>query len=358
MTDQPESSIFIQLNRAFKNLAHYAIQSTTLPTYLLKCAQSLQTEIITIQAFGLIPTKHLVSSQLYSEPLQLKVESNFFGVIPFQDADESVMVEFALADTQSWDALQLWQATVQQVWDSHHVLDADDLAMQTQLDLYRQVNEISHQINEQLVSGEMMNDACRRIVDTLSYIDHVGIVLNDRAPLNGTVVAEYPNTGSIGIQLQLEGYPVHDQMAKTHQPVAINDVLSNEELLGDNWETIKTVGIKSLLIVPLLIEQRLVGSIGLDCLQSQHTFTSTELEILSGLATQIATGIHNTELFEEISARIVSEAITTQVSERLPLRSDLDDLIRTAANEIGVIVGAKNVKIHMNPTYLQKELEQ
>ncbi len=354
MTDQAENKILLQLNRAFKNLAHFATQSATLPTYLLKCAQALQTEVTTIQAFALIPTKHMASPQLYSDPLQLKVESNFFGVIPFQDGDESVMVEFALADTQSWDGLQLWQATVQQVWESHHVLDDDELAIQTQIDLYRQVNRISHQINEELVSGEIMNDACRRIVDTLPYIDHVGIVINDNAPISGTVVAEFPDTGSIGVQLQLEGYPIHDKLESTHEPIPINDLGEAEDLLADNWETLKAVGIQSLLIVPLLIEQRLIGSIGLDCIQAQHTFTQNELEILSGLAAQISTGIHNTELFEEISARIVSEAITTQVSERLPLRSDLDALIRSAANEIGVIVGAKQVKIHLNPTYLEQ----
>lgn len=352
MTDQPENKILLQLNQAFKNLAHFALQSATLPTYLLKCAQALQTEVSTITAFALIPTKHMASPQLYSESLQLKVESNFFGVIPFKDGDESVMVEFALADTQSWDGLQLWQATVQQVWESHHVLAEDDLAIQTQLDLYRQVSQISHQINEQLVSGEIMNDACRRIVDTLPYIDHVGIVVNDNAPVSGTVVAEFPNTNSIGVQLQLEGYPVHEKLQSTLEPIPINDVLEAEDILAENWETIKGVGIQSMLIVPLLIEQRLIGSIGLDCIQAQHTFTKSELEILSGLAAQISTGIHNTELFEEISARIVSEAITTQVSERLPLRSDLDALVRSAANEIGVIVGANQVKIHLNPTYL------
>ena len=357
MTDQSANSVFIQLNRAFKHLAQYATQSATLPTYLLKCAQALQAELTSIQAFALIPTKHLASPQLYSEPLQLKVEANFFGVIPFQDGNDSVMVEFALTDTKIWDALQLWQATIQQVWESHHVLDPDDLAVQTQLNLYQQANQISHQINQELVSGEVMNEACQRIVDTLPYIDHVGIVLNDHAPVSGTVVAEYPPTGSIGVQLQLEGYPVYDTMVQTLKPIAINDVLDAQEILGDNHETIKSVGIKSLLIVPLLIEQRMIGSIGLDCTQKQHEFTDIEIEILNGLAAQISTGIHNTELFEEISARIVSEAITTQVSERLPLRSDLDSLIRSAATEIGLIVGAKNVNIHLNPSYIQQELE-
>jgi GAF domain-containing protein len=187
-------------------------------------------------------------------------------------------------------------------------------------------------------------------------VDRAGIVFNDNAPQNGTVVAEYPTQGGVGQKLQLEGTRIYELLVDTFAPVVIND-LEKAEILGDNREILMSFGIKSVLVLPLIVNNELIGSLGIDAVQALHTFTQDEVDVMMAVSAQLAVGLQNKQFVETLQKQSESQRLINQVLEKLPLRSDLETLLRRTGDTIGQLLGASRYGIHLNiPEEVSAEL--
>jgi PAS domain-containing protein len=79
-------------------------------------------------------------------------------------------------------------------------------------------------------------------------------------------------------------------------PCVIRD-LPQEDMLPQ--EVIKEWGLKSMLVVPLVSKGQTQGVMTLDSTTSRHYFTSKEINIVTGIANQVATAVENSRLQDE-----------------------------------------------------------
>jgi hypothetical protein len=330
VTPQQVNASLTKVRLATNTLADLAVRSNTFEQYIVSALDYLKSEWPDLDA-------QLVTTDATSSKTR---------TLALNASEQTLLLELPALDGAEWEALRLWSQFVTQVWTAKPQTPTD-----RQLKLYRGLTEVAHRVNRELANEQILIETCRAIVESVDEVDHAGVVLNDNAPISGTVVAEYPDFDNIGVQLKLRGYKVFERMENSLEPIVINNVAEANELLGENYDIIMGAGIKSMMILPITIQNSLIGSIGLDVTTKLHTFTKEEVEVLGSIATQIALGIHNAELFDEISSRIVSEALTTRVTERLPLRSDLNTLLQTAARELGLILGATRARIVINTDY-------
>lgn len=251
-----------------------------------------------------------------------------------------------------WEIIQLWANSVVQHW-RHQTSNVDNSSSEnqdiviTRLQVFEGVFEVMKSIATKPATAEILLYACESIVKAMDGVDHVGIVFNDNAPESGKVVAEYPSHGGIGQEIQLEGTRTYELLRDTSAPVVVND-LEHDDLLGDNREILMSYGIKSVMVLPLIVNDELIGSLGIDALEAPHTFTEDEINVLTAVASQIAVGMQNSQFVEKLQHQSETQQLVNQVIEKLPLRSDLETLLKRTGDSLGQLLGASRYSIHLN----------
>lgn len=186
---------------------------------------------------------------------------------------------------------------------SHIATALRNLDYVEQLRLFKGLFQVAQRVSAELATEQVLIAACQSIVEAIEGIDHAAIVVNDRAPLSGHVVAEYPLRGAIGQRFGLKDYRLYEEMVETLAPAVVNDVASATDLLGINQAMLLNLGIKSLMVVPLVVHNEFIGSIGIDATLQSHQFSAAEMDVMIAIAAQLAISIRNAQLFEQVTSR-------------------------------------------------------
>jgi len=104
------------------------------------------------------------------------------------------------------------------------------------------------------------------------------------------------------------------RVAQTRDPVQIVDISDASAYESRVRNTLLQIGLRALLAVPLIAEDRLVGAL---IVMRKHTgtFAAEEVALLQTFATQSALAIQNARLFREIEdkSRQLEVASTAQI---------------------------------------------
>lgn len=374
-----EAYYLVSLRELTEKLAAYAKSAVDLAQYLSDAVELLAAKWPVFQNYRLLPHPLSISliptrdqSPEAEDLIKAETSSSERWTIPIFlnfDTDETDskqvlgVFEFMLPDTDErddqqdrdllWEMVQLWSQLVGQGWQQQvssirttSLSENQDLAIK-RLQVFEGVFDVMQAIATKPATAEILSFTCESIVKAMDGADHVGIVFNDNAPESGTVVAEYPIQGGVGQKLQLEGTRIFELLTESFAPVVIND-LEHAEVLGDNRKILMGFGIKSLLVLPLIVNNELIGSLGIDALQELHTFTQAEVDVMMAVAAQLAVGMQNNQFVEMLQKQSETQRLINQVLEDLPLRSDLETLLRTTGNTLGQLLGASRYGIHLN----------
>jgi len=117
------------------------------------------------------------------------------------------------------------------------------------------------------------------------------------------------------------GEGIAGYVAKTGKPLLITDIskdpnFSRYSKTGADYKT------KSVLSVPLIIKDKVIGVINVNNKKTSDVFNDADLQLLETLATQIATAIENARLYSQKEQRLVE--ITMLHNLGLALNSSLD----------------------------------
>jgi len=163
------------------------------------------------------------------------------------------------------------------------------------------VQRIASLVNSSLDVKEILEITAKQMVQNFQ-VDHSGILIFDDENKTGEVVAEYPPQGATGARIELEGYPAAQFIIKEKKPLAIEDTLASP-LMAPVRNIMEYLGIRSMLIVPLIVQENVIGSIGLDVMENKRSFSQEEIELARTIANQVALAIQNARLYEGIQKR-------------------------------------------------------
>jgi PAS domain S-box-containing protein len=129
--------------------------------------------------------------------------------------------------------------------------------------------------------------------------DQARLVLFDHRAGVGAIAAEYIPTDVPGrISIPLVDNPSVDWLDAHQRPLVVFDA-QHEPLFVRLHETFRDMDIRSIALIPLIVGESVIGSIGIDIVGKQRHFSEQDIELCQTIANQTATAIENARLFNE-----------------------------------------------------------
>ncbi len=105
----------------------------------------------------------------------------------------------------------------------------------------------------------------------------------------------------IGTEMNDEEEPHAVLAVKTRKPVAINDAFNDERV---NRNHMKKWGIRSVLVVPLITRNEVIGVLFFNCQKSTFEFDDVHVDFATQLASSISLALENSRLFENLKIEL------------------------------------------------------
>ncbi|KAA3657161.1 MAG: GAF domain-containing protein [Chloroflexi bacterium] len=159
------------------------------------------------------------------------------------------------------------------------------------------IRQVFSTINSKSSLQDIFKLVCTAVVN-LFHVNHCGLVRFSQDLTEGIVVAEYPNMGMEKQSIPVKNVPVEQQLLTTKQTFKTSNV-SNEPGLQPVLHILAEHNIQSILITPIVVEDKVIGSFSLDVIGRSYQFTDEEVDLCKIFAAQIAIAIQNAELLAE-----------------------------------------------------------
>jgi ActR/RegA family two-component response regulator len=166
--------------------------------------------------------------------------------------------------------------------------------------MLEKLNQLSSEINAALELNEILELTCRAAVEIFN-VDHSGVVLFRKDLQSGDVIAEYPTQKKIvGKEIKIKGIPIEEKLVYDKEIIHVPDVF-NFKSLKEVHTILTCFDIRSLLIVPVILNDRVIASFSLDMIEMSRIFYPDEIELCKKLANQVAIAIAKTKYLKELS---------------------------------------------------------
>lgn len=146
-------------------------------------------------------------------------------------------------------------------------------------------------------------------------VDQVRIVLYDTVNDRAVVVAEHvPTVPDLASQIHIPiaGNPSVEWLDTNRRPLISYDAQS-DPIFVRSHDMFRALDIRSVTLVPMIINDQLVGAAGLDFVGRQHHFSHEDIELCQTIVNQMVTAIENARLFNQAQAS--ATALKSKVGE-------------------------------------------
>ncbi len=197
--------------------------------------------------------------------------------------------------------------------------------------LLDQTERRAYELDQQAHRLAMLNRMSIRLAQTLDLQEIYHIVLDElretlQASSVGLVLIENEEVGRLVQLSPAEQMPEEDLLLplkdnesvaivkKTHRALAAPDVL-NDPVFEKAWDVLRMRGTKALLIVPLMVGDEVIGTIGVD-FDHPRSFASTEIEMAETIAGQASLAMEKARLYNEtLELTIFNQAVVESIRQ-------------------------------------------
>ncbi|MCU0661668.1 MAG: GAF domain-containing sensor histidine kinase [Myxococcota bacterium] len=166
-------------------------------------------------------------------------------------------------------------------------------------DIFKVLYQLSNQLNSSLDFEQVLNSAMARVIDLMSA-ERGFIMLRQGDQLECHVSHGIPRESVKGGKDYSRS--IVDLVLAQERPMRLTDALTDESIAPK--ASIKMMGVRSVLCVPLIVKDRAIGIIYLDTTKMSAAFQPQDLDILVAFANNAAIAIENARLYKDLRENI------------------------------------------------------
>ncbi|HEX6288459.1 MAG TPA: GAF domain-containing protein [Herpetosiphonaceae bacterium] len=207
-----------------------------------------------------------------------------------------------------------------------------------QLKLLAAETERLEQINRvsSWASGMLdVNELLQRTVNEMAHVtnaDQARLLLFDRPRGIGICQAELYDTGAVGrLTVPLINNPAVAWIDERHTSMLVHNAVEDPRFAPIH-EVLRSENIRDILVVPLIVKDEVIGSVGLDAQAREHSFSDRDIATCETIANQVATAIENARLWKATQQSVHELTLLYDLSVSLTTMLDLDEILATLAN--------------------------
>ncbi len=183
---------------------------------------------------------------------------------------------------------------------------------QTQVEQLALINRVAAKTNA-LTDLKAIYQEIVNAMATATGVDQARIVIYDRESGYAPAVAEFVDSGLLDqLRIQLFDNPSVDWLDREKRPLVSEDA-QNDPLFAPSHAIFRALDIRSIGIIPIILDDEVIGTVGLDFVGRTGTFSPQVLELCQTLANQTSTAIARARATAE--AQRSAEATRQKVSE-------------------------------------------
>jgi diguanylate cyclase (GGDEF)-like protein len=195
------------------------------------------------------------------------------------------------------------------------------IALKQEVHHLQTINDLTQLITSTLDPKELLFRIVKKIAEIMP-VTRCSIIRIDRLHKYAYVVASFETPNFRTIKLSLKKYPEIEKALLNKKPVMIRDIAS-DPLMKSVLDTIAPLGIRSILVMPIIFKDKVIGTLFLRTSRIQHEFSASEIGLLKAICSASANTLCNAFLFAQIEdekTRIEKLSITDYLTGIYNLR--------------------------------------
>lgn len=198
------------------------------------------------------------------------------------------------------------QPDVSMVMDASQIINELRGKVDKKIDNYDEVvKRLQVMIDVSIALGEIQNknELLRKITDSIFEIfpvaGRVVIIIHNDKTGESTPLTAVDNEGNVLTNIAISTTIINEVLDKRHS-LLLMDAMSDSRF--ESQESVVDLSLKSVMCAPLLFGDQVLGFIQIDTREGSSIFHQQDLQVLTGIASQVAIALKNSQLFEEIES--------------------------------------------------------
>lgn len=191
-----------------------------------------------------------------------------------------------------------------------------------------------------LAQASGLHESMQIVVEQMAQalqVRQVRVALLNPQKSNLVIVAEQYDEAispsALNLTLPIAGNPLTERVLNERRAVYVPDA-QNSPLTLPIRDLLKEQNIYGLIVMPILLNEEVVGTLGVDLLAEDETIAESQLQLAEAILRQAATAIDKARLFEQTQARAEEMEAINEIAQIVARQSDREQLLNTVYEQI------------------------
>lgn len=208
------------------------------------------------------------------------------------------------------------------------------------------INRVVSAVSSTLDLHQELSTIAAELVSALD-MGHVGIALftPDRSAL--VVYADASRNpdemSAVGTTFEMAGNELSQEVVRTRQPAIVRDA-QHDARTAPVHDVMRWRRTETLILYPLFAGNEVIGTLGMDILEKERTFTAAEGQLVETIIFQISTAIKQSQLFAQLQEALAETDVLYQVSRQLNAAATLADILDIMSSP-AIVPGIKRITL-------------